>query len=125
MTYKPANAVVWAEIPVSDLDAAVTFYNTVFDYGLTVEEMGPNPVAMLPYEGGGTAGHLYPGTPAKDGSGPTVHMAVSDTVEATAERWKAAGGTQLSEPITIPFGRFAYMLDPDGNSIALFEAAKG
>jgi len=30
---------------------------------------------------------------------------------------------QVSPPIAMPFGRFTYTIDPDGNSIGLFEAA--
>ena len=42
-------------------------------------------------------------------------------LEALFSRVRAAGGTVLSEPISIPAGRFAYTRDPDGNSIGLFE----
>jgi predicted enzyme related to lactoylglutathione lyase len=31
-----------------------------------------------------------------------------------------AGGKVVSDPIAIPAGRFAYCLDPDGNSFGLF-----
>ena len=33
---------------------------------------------------------------------------------------KANGGEVVSPIITIPAGRFAYCLDPDGNSFGLF-----
>ena len=29
MSFKPNNFTVWAEIPVTDLDRGITFYNTV------------------------------------------------------------------------------------------------
>ena len=64
MAQTPDNPVVWTELPVSDLDAAVAFYNTVFDSGLTVDTSGPNPMAIFPGANGGVAGHLYPGKPA-------------------------------------------------------------
>lgn len=121
MSFKPKSAVVWTEIPVSDMDAAVAFYNAVFDYGLSVDTSGPNPMAMLPSQEGGTGGHLYPGKPAT-GNGPTIHLAVPDTLEATAARVKSAGGTVISDPIPLPIGRFAYVTDPDGNSLGLFQA---
>jgi hypothetical protein len=34
--------------------------------------------------------------------------------------WFASGGEVVSPIITIPAGRFAYCLDPDGNSFGLF-----
>jgi uncharacterized protein len=124
MSFKPNNALIWCEIPVSDLDKAVTFYSKVFGYDLTIDTNGINPLAMLPTaDGMGVAGHLYAGKPAASGSGPTVHLAVPDTLESAMAGWKDAGGTVLSEPIAIPPGRFAYGVDPDGNSVGMFEPA--
>lgn len=115
--------VVWSEIPVSDMKKAVAFYNATFDWKMTIDESGPNPMAIL----GGTmddaGGHLYPGKPASD-NGPTVHIAVPDRLEDAAIRCRKAGGEVIGEIITIPPGRFVYAKDPDGNSIGLFEPAK-
>lgn len=124
MPYAPQNVLSWAEIPVSDLGKATGFYNAVFDFGAEVmdDPASPNPSAMLAMNG--VAAHLYPGTPAKDGSGPTLHITVDGALEDTAQRWRAAGGQVLCDPITIPPGRFVYCLDPDGNSIGLFEPAQ-
>ncbi|MFC6655736.1 hypothetical protein ACFQEX_09535 [Roseibium salinum] len=36
------------------------------------------------------------------------------------ERFAKAGGDVISDPIAIPGGRFAYGIDPDGNSIGMF-----
>ena len=124
MSFQPANALVWGEIPVRDLDRSIAFYETVMKYKITRDEMGPSPVGMLPFEGDGIAGHLYPGTPAAPGTGPTLHLQVPDTLEETAARCEKAGGTIKSDAITIPPGRFIYVEDPDGNSLGLFEFKK-
>ena len=125
MTYTPANAMVWAEIPVTDLKRAMRFYSDAFGYDLNVTEEGPNPTVMIPgNDTQGTGLHLYPGKPAKDGQGPTVHLAVQGKLEDTMDRFTKAGGTVLPmPPVTIPPGRFVYAQDPDGNSIGLFEPA--
>lgn len=121
MSFKPPHFTVWSEIPVTDLDRAITFYGAVFNIELKKDEAGPNPVSYLPTsDPNGVAGHLYPGKPAGDGTGPTVHFACPDTVEDTLARVKDAGGEVVSDIIEIPTGRFAYCLDPDGNSIGVF-----
>lgn len=121
MSFTPENFTVWAEIPVTDMDSAIVFYNKVFDIALQKDETGPNPMAVFPTSNpAGAAGHLYPGKPAPAGSGPTVHFACPGTLEDAMTRVKDAGGQVLSDAISIPAGRFAYCLDPDGNSIGIF-----
>lgn len=122
MTFMPDNFTVWMEIPVSDLDKAVSFYNGVFKTELkVVTDMGPNHIAMFPTKDpNGIAGHLYPGKPPAKGTGPTIHIAYPDVLEDTMERFTKLGGEVVSDPIAIPAGRFAYGIDPDGNSIGMF-----
>lgn len=119
----PQNAVVWAELPVSDLARSMAFYATVLGNELTENNEGPNPMADLPVKdiNNGVAGHLYPGKPAAAGTGPTIHLALPDSLEAGMERVRQAGGQVVSPPIEIPAGRFAYCLDIDGNSIGIFQ----
>lgn len=125
MTYIPEHAVVWAEIPVSNLENAKTFYGAVLQAELKIEQMGPNDVVMLPAKDYATsiAGNLYEGKPSKDGSGMTIHLSIDGSVEAARDRVFDAGGSSSRDIVEMPFGRFAYCTDPDGNSIGLFEAA--
>ena len=121
MSFKPPHFTVWSEIPVTDLDRGIKFYDAVFNIELKIDDSGPNPFAYFPTsDADGIGGHLYPGKPAGDGTGPTVHFACPDTVEDTLARVKDAGGKVVSDIIEIPTGRFAYCLDPDGNSIGVF-----
>ncbi|MFG5380644.1 VOC family protein [Yoonia sp. R2-816] len=113
--------IVWGEIPVTDMEKSVAFYNKVFGYDMTIDNSGPNPMAILGGSMDDAGGHLYPGKPAKDG-GNTIHLGLTDSLEAGMERCKEAGGEVVSDPIAIPSGRFAYVKDLDGNSIGLFEA---
>ncbi len=123
MSFSPEAPMVWAEIPVSDMKRAMTFYSDVFGYDLTETPMGPNPTAIIPNKDMmGIGLHLYPGKPAAEGQRPTIHLVVADKLEEAMERVTKAGGTVLPMPPTsIPPGRFAYTQDPDGNSIGLFE----
>lgn len=118
----PTHQLVWAEIPVRDLEAARLFYGAVLMTELSINHDGPNPMVDLPtaipHEG--ISAHLYPGKPAPTGVGPTVHLAAPDDLAAVADRVMEAGGKVLSPAIDIPLGSFIYTEDPDGNSIGWF-----
>jgi len=117
----PVNAAVWFEIPVSDMKRAKAFYGAVLQTELKDENTGPNPMAVFPAESNDSvAGHLYPGKPAAAGSGNTIHLRSPEPLEAALDRVRDSGGKVLGDIVTIPAGRFAYCLDPDGNSIGLF-----
>jgi predicted enzyme related to lactoylglutathione lyase len=113
---------VWGEIPVTDMQKSVDFYNEVFGYQMEIDNSGPNPMATLGGSMNTAGAHLYPGKPASD-SGNTIHLGLPDGLEAGIARCTKAGGQVVSPPIAIPAGRFAYAKDLDGNSIGLFEAA--
>jgi predicted enzyme related to lactoylglutathione lyase len=122
MTYSPKHFLVWAELPVTNLARACEFYGTVTGADLTIDESGPNPIAMFKPadQMSGVALHLYPGKPAIDGSGPTLHLAAQGTLEEVKVRVTKAGGEVISNAIEIPPGKFFYAKDPDGNSIGFF-----
>lgn len=116
----PPHAAVWFEVPVTDMARAKAFYAAVIGAALEDQEGAPNPMANFPMASrDSVSGHLYPGRPAQRGTGPTVSLAVED-LEASMARVTAAGGEVVSPAIAIEAGRFAYCLDPDGNSFSVF-----
>ena len=119
------NRLVWAEIPVSNLETAKTFYEAVLDAEVTIStDMGPAPIGMIAYAGSPNASaHLYEGKPSASGTGNTVHLAVAEPLDAVMEKVTAAGGAVKSPAIPIPVGTFFYAEDPDGNSVGLFNVA--
>ena len=120
--FTPSNAAVWFEIPVTDMKRSTAFYEAVLGNKLTLDETGPNPMAMFAVENlqQGVSGHIYPGEPSASGKGNTVHLAAPDPLEDTLKRVSENGGEVKSEILSIPAGRFAYCVDPDGNSIGFF-----
>lgn len=125
MSYQPEHFLVWGELPVSDMTRSVDFYAKVTGADLTIDSSGPNPMAIFkPADARtGVALHLYPGTPAGDGRGPTLHLAAEGALEQIMTRVGEAGGEVISPAITIPAGRFFYAKDPDGNSVGFFETS--
>ncbi|WP_424980234.1 VOC family protein [Leisingera sp. S232] len=123
MGFTPKDFLVWAELPVTDLDAAIRFYSQVTGANLSIDNSGPNPIAMFKPadEATGIALHLYPGKPAGDGRGPTLHLTAEGELEDIMARVADAGGKVMSETIQIPPGRFFYACDPDGNSLSFFK----
>ena len=121
-SFTPENAAVWFEIPVSDLKAGMAFYNAVLQTELVETEMGPNVVGIFPNKDpeSGVAGHLYAGNAGDAGKGSTIHLAVLERLESAMDRVVENGGKVVSDIVSIPAGRFVYCLDPDGNSIGLF-----
>ncbi|MFK8034692.1 MAG: VOC family protein [Hyphomicrobiales bacterium] len=121
MSDQPKNICVWFEIPSTDLDRSKRFYEAVLGTTMTRNDEGPNPmIAFSSMQDAGVSGHIYPGKPSAEGAGNTIHLGVSDKLENAMDRVPEAGGKVVSEIIPIPAGRFAYCLDPDGNSIGLF-----
>lgn len=123
MTYAPEHFTVWTEIPVTDMDKAMAFYSAVTGAVFDMEDNAPNPMANFRTAdpGKGVSGHLYPGKPAGNGQGPTVHLAIPVTAEEAMSRVEKAGGKVVSPVIEIPPGRFFYAHDLDGNSVGFFE----
>ena len=123
MGFAPEHFVVWAEIPVTDMEAGMAFSSAVTGAALELDTSGPNPMANFRPKDptAGVAGHLYPGKPAVNGDGPTIHLVAEGRLEDVIERVTAAGGQVVSPPITIPPGRFFYAIDPFGNSVGFFE----
>ena len=62
------SAVSWFEIPVRDLERAQAFYERLLAKALRRETMGPQTLAVIPYDPGqGVGGALITGTSAANG----------------------------------------------------------
>lgn len=117
----------WYEIPVTDLKAAQAFYEAVLGITMIYSEnpVMPNPMVWFADpETPGAFGHLYPGKPAPNNEGITVHILSTDPLEDVIPRVEAAGGKVVSPIVPLPIGRFVYITDPDGNSIGIFNWVK-
>lgn len=120
-----ANPVLYFEIPVTDMDRAVAFYQAVFGYDFTRETVDGYDMALFPFaEGGpGATGALAKGdvyVPSLNG--PILYFRVDD-IDAILAAAAAQGGQVLYPKKDIgDLGFVAEIQDSEGNRIALSQA---
>jgi predicted enzyme related to lactoylglutathione lyase len=116
-----ANRVVWADIPVLDLDRAIRFYSAVL--GAPVKkEVTPGPVlGILPHEDDEVSGCLIKKEGEKPaGHGPLLYLNVQGRLDQALAAVAANGGKVLEPRHPIgPYGFRAVILDSEGNRVAL------
>lgn len=123
----PANSATWFEIPCHDLAQSQTFYETVLARPLRREVMGPNTLAIFPYQDGGAGGCIHSGAgmlpPAA--SGTLVYLDCNPSLDAALERIVPAGGQLVMGPAALPpgMGFIAHIVDPAGNRVGLHAMA--
>ncbi len=113
------NRMVWADIPVSDLNRAVEFYSKVLNISVQIESYGDVEFAVLEHDkGNGACLVVEPSFITEGGTLNyyNVHGRINDAVKLVAE----LGGKVIQDVHAIgPFGHRAIVLDSEGNRIAL------
>ena len=127
------NIIVWADIPVADLDRASQFYSHVLQIPINrVPGMDGIALPGAPSGAGVTAPQvpvvafdLMVGKPSLEGV--TVYLGVADDYETFLARVREAGGEVLQEPQDMGpmVGILAYIKDTEGNRIGLHKPPAG
>ena len=120
------NVVGWFEVPVTDMDRAVSFYESVFGFQLQRVPFGDLEMAWFPSveNGLGAMGSLVRQPeyykPSTDGT-LVYFTAHSGDLNNELGRVEAAGGKVLSPKklIAEEYGYMALVVDTEGNRIAL------
>ncbi len=127
ITTKSSNPVVYFEIPVTDIDRAIKFYTSVFNFTFEKQVIDHNEMALFPFseESMGVSGALAKGEiykPTKDG---VVIYFKTESIEKTLKVATENGG-QILYPKTSSgdLGFVAEFEDSEGNRIALFQSVK-
>lgn len=120
---KTTNPVIYFEIPVTDMDRAIQFYQSVFQFEFHKEIIDENEMALFPFsdEQKGISGALAKGDiyiPTKNG---VLLYFTTENIEYTLQLATSNGG-QILYPITDNgIGLVAEFEDTEGNRIALFQ----
>ncbi|MGC4175270.1 VOC family protein [Demequina sp.] len=117
----PKHAATWFEIPVTDMDRAVAFYEAILEASLTRMTVGTE-VATLPSDDDGVGGALSLDGRKPSQEGSLVYLSVED-ISAVLARVPGAGGEVVLERTEIgnDYGFYGYLIDSEGNKVGLFE----
>lgn len=117
------NIAVWFEIPATDYERSVTFYQTILDVELEDFEMGGLRQALFPHGNKAyVSGAIVCGkgfTPSSDGC--VVYLNGGENLNSVLSKVETAGGkvlmpkTHLSDEI----GNIAFFMDTEGNRIGI------
>lgn len=113
------------EIPADDLDRAVEFYSSAFDWDLKKYEGVEDYWLVTTGESSepGIDGAIYR---RNEDLPVTTNTVVVPSVDDYIERVQRAGGRVTSPKQELPgVGVFAYCADPDGNIFGLYESLEG
>ena len=122
------NMVGWFEIPVTNIERAKTFYDTVFGVEIQIQDFGGTLMGWFPFAEGklGASGSLIQNDVYKpsDSKGVLIYFS-SEDVNTEINRVEAAGGKviQLKTQISPDIGYMALFIDCEGNRIALHSRA--
>ena len=122
------NRVVHFEIEAADLERAKSFYAQAFGWGMQQmgAEMGDYVVVTTgdPKEPGGINGGMLKRPQGYNGNAFVNYVNV-DNVDQAVERAKGLGARVTKSRTAVPgMGWFAMMLDPQGNSFAVWQMDK-
>lgn len=118
----------WVDLQTTDVDAAKAFYAATFSWSfddMPMPEGGAYSIATI--DGHRVAAIAPQSPPMIENKVPPVwntYIAVDD-VDAAAAKVAGAGGTVAMEPFDVmDAGRMAFVLDPSGAPVALWQAGR-
>ena len=109
-------------VPVSDVDRAKTFYADKVGFNLDHDHVVSDEIRFVQLTPRGSACSIAIGKGISDaapGSARGLQIVVEDAASARAELNER--GVETSEVQELPWGRFVFFSDPDGNGWALQE----
>lgn len=122
------NMVGWFEIPVTNMERAKSFYDTVFSIEIQIQDFGGTLMGWFPFNEGklGASGSLIQNEayePSKN-KGVLIYFS-TENINTEINKVEAAGGKiiQPKTQISPDIGYMALFIDCEGNRIALHSRA--
>lgn len=121
------NILTWFEIPVSNIDRAKKFYETILDIEMVKRTDGDDEAVFFPFNPNiiqATSGRVT-GVLSKteknipSSNGTIVYINASPGIQTVLNKVEPAGGKIIVPKMTIPAGFIAIILDSEGNKVGL------
>jgi predicted enzyme related to lactoylglutathione lyase len=114
------NAISWFEIPTSDFQRAIQFYNTILGLHLVGVEAEAIKMATFPAESGVGGALVYHENYAPSFNGTTVYLTIEGDIALTLTKIEELGGTVVIPKTALHTGGFfAQFTDSEGNRVGL------
>jgi uncharacterized protein len=115
------NTICWADIPVKNLDRAITFYTAVLGSKVSKEGDGGVTFGLLPHTEQNASGCLVEmedNEPSQ--KGPLLYLSVEGRMDAALAETERNKGKVVAPKHSIgPHGFRAIIIDSEGNKVAL------
>ena len=121
------NVLTWFEIPVTDINRAKTFYETILDITMVKRADGDDESVFFPHNpnvvqatSGRVTGVLSKtarNSPANYGT--MVYINASPDLQVVVDKVEKAGGKVIVPRMEIPAGFIAVIIDTEGNKVGL------
>jgi predicted enzyme related to lactoylglutathione lyase len=120
------DTLVWCEADTTNLDQTVGYYTKLFGWQTKID--GDGAQKYVHFKNGDTMVGGAMQIQKEWGPGIPSHWAICfgvEDVDATTAKAKAAGGTALMGPVTLPgTGRYAVLADPQGATFQIFKSER-
>jgi uncharacterized protein len=116
------NVINWFEIPATDFDRAVAFYEKVFATALKREVMNGANMGVFPCQSPATTGCVCQMPELKPGdSGTLIYLDASPDVDTVLSRVKTNGGKVVLDKTLINdcIGYIGIFIDTEGNRVGI------
>ena len=121
------NILTWFEIPITDMQRAKKFYETILDIDMVIKADGNNEAVFFPYDPTviqATSGRVTGVLSKSDNNSPSangtmVYINASPDIQKVLDKVEPAGGKIVMPKMHMNAGFIAIIMDSEGNRVGL------